>query len=171
MNYAKIPKSQTVPKSLTDKFDEITTITDQFCNSFLNDEYAEIIRNAVASLCRKRPSPLTKGKASSWACGITHAMGMVNFLFDASQTPHISAGKMYKEFGVAESTGQGKSKQVRTLLKMRQFDPKWSLRSKLVQNPMAWMVSVDGYIVDIRTAPVELQQMAYENGLIPFMPK
>ena len=96
-------------------------------------------------------------------------MGMVNFLFDASQTPHISAGKMYKEFGVAESTGQGKSKQVRTLLKIRQFDPNGSLKSHLVKKPMTWMVSVDGYIVDIRTAPVELQQMAYKKGLIPFV--
>ena len=45
-----MPKSQIVPKSLTDKYQEITAITDQFCNRFLNDEYAEIIRNAVASL-------------------------------------------------------------------------------------------------------------------------
>ncbi|MDZ8257440.1 DUF6398 domain-containing protein [Nostoc sp. ChiQUE01b] len=37
--------------------------------------------------CRKRPSPLATGQAKSWACGIVHALGMVNFLYDSSQTP------------------------------------------------------------------------------------
>jgi hypothetical protein len=39
------------------------------------------------TLCRKRPCPLEKGKESSWACGITHAIGSVSFVFDKSQTP------------------------------------------------------------------------------------
>jgi hypothetical protein len=72
------------------KFEEITKLTDTFCSQYLNTEYAEMSRQLAAVLCRKRPSPLATGQAKSWACGIVHALGMVNFLYDPSQTPHIS---------------------------------------------------------------------------------
>jgi hypothetical protein len=32
------------------------------------------------------------------------------------------------------------------------------------------MLQVDGLMIDIRQAPVELQRLAYEKGLIPFIP-
>lgn len=122
-------KTENVPKAMKDKYDEVISITDSFSQNHLNEEYATQIRYAVAALCRKRPSPLERGKAATWACGVTHALGMVNFLFDQSQTPHIKAQKLYAEFGVAESTGQGKSKVIRELLKMRQFGAEWTLPS------------------------------------------
>ena len=35
---------------------------------------------------------------------------------------------------------------------------------------MVWMLEVDGLMMDIRQAPVELQRLAFEQGLIPFVP-
>jgi hypothetical protein len=167
---AKSQPSETVPKSMAAKFSSIVELTDQFAQQHLNDEYAQLIRQATAALCRKRPSPLEKGQAKSWACGIAHAVGMVNFLFDSSQTPHISAKNLYGWFGVAESTGQGKSKAVRDALKMRQLDPDWCLPSRVEDNPLIWMLSVNGLIVDIRRAPLGAQIEAYAKGLIPYIP-
>ncbi|MEA5463330.1 DUF6398 domain-containing protein, partial [Leptothoe sp. PORK10 BA2] len=88
---AKSKKSETAPKAMEAKFNSIVELTDEFARQHLNDEYVQLIRQATAALCRKRPSPLEKGQAKTWACGITHAIGMVNFLFDSSQTPHVSA--------------------------------------------------------------------------------
>jgi hypothetical protein len=167
---AKPTKSETVPKTMQSTFDDIVAITDDFSQQHLNEEYAQLIRYATAALCRKRPSPLAKGKSYTWACGITHAIGMVNFLFDPSQTPHISAKELYKAFGVSASTGQAKSKQVRDTLDMMQMDPNWSLPSKIDENPLVWMLSVNGLIVDIRTAPRPIQEEAYAKGLIPYIP-
>ncbi len=166
----QVKKSENVPKSLQSTYDEIIDLTNKFSQAHLNDEYAQLIRYATAALCRKRPSPLLKGKASSWACGITHAIGMVNFLYDSNQTPHISASELYKAFGVGNSTGQGKSKLVRDTLDMYQMDPNWSLPSKIDENPIVWMLSVNGMIVDIRHMPREAQEIAYEKGLIPYIP-
>ena len=73
---AGMPKrspSQHVPKDMQARFDEITQLTDAFCQTYLNDEYAQLCRELTATLCRKRPSPLARGKASTWACGIIHA--------------------------------------------------------------------------------------------------
>jgi len=40
----------------------------------------------------------------------------------------------------------------------------------LEQNPFVWMLEVDGIVLDIRHAPVALQEAAFERGLIPFVP-
>ncbi len=165
---AKAKQSESVPKTMQAKFDSITALTDDFAANHLNDEYAQLIRFATAALCRKRPSPLASGRDYTWACGITHALGMVNFLFDPSQDPHISAGELYEMFGVSSSTGQAKSKKVRDTLNMSQLDPNWGLPSKMDSNPLIWLLEVDGFIMDIRSAPLELQEVALAKGLIPF---
>ncbi|OYV17993.1 MAG: hypothetical protein CG438_1180, partial [Methylococcaceae bacterium NSP1-1] len=133
---AQVKKSENVPKVMQEKYKAIVEITDRFSKENLNEDYAQLIRYAVAALSRKRPSPLETGNINTWACGITHAIGMVNFLFDKSQTPHISAKELYKKFGLGESTGNSKSKAVRTLLGMYQLDPDWSLPNRLQSNPM-----------------------------------
>ncbi|SJM94893.1 DUF6398 domain-containing protein [Crenothrix polyspora] len=74
-------KSVRVPEQMQDKFNSIVVLTDTFCDQYLNDEYKEMVRLAVAALCRKRPSPLLKGKENTWAAAVVHALGMVNFLF------------------------------------------------------------------------------------------
>jgi len=167
---SKATKSETVPAAMQAKFAEITQITDQFCQEHLNAEYAQMARYLTAALCRKRPSPLSSGKVNTWACGIIHALGMVNFLFDSSQTPHMQATEIYRLFGVGQSTGQGKSKQVRDLISMSQMDPAWTLPSMMNKNPMAWMISVNGYIIDARHASREIQEAAYRKGMIPYLP-
>jgi hypothetical protein len=145
-------------------------MTDSFCNEFLNDEYADLCRKLATALARKRPSPLLQGRLETWACGIVRTIGWVNYLDDRSQKPHLKLPFIDKAFGVAESTGQGKSKAIRTMFKIRNFDPRWTLPSKMDENPMVWMLEVNGFLMDIRNAPRELQEVAFERGLIPYIP-
>lgn len=35
---------------------------------------------------------------------------------------------------------------------------------------MVWMLEVNGLLMDIRQVPTELQRLAYEKGLIPYVP-
>ncbi|MEM9907138.1 MAG: DUF6398 domain-containing protein [Cyanobacteria bacterium P01_D01_bin.44] len=164
------PSSEKVPKPMQAKFDEITAITDDFCDQHLDAEYKDLSRKLAAALARKRPSPLASGRAKTWACGIVHALGMVNFLSDPSQMPHMKASELYKAFGVSASTGGNKSKQIRDVMKMHQMDPNWYRPSKLGDNLMAWMISVNGFLVDARTMPREVQEEAYRKGFIPYLP-
>ncbi|MDX2256693.1 MAG: DUF6398 domain-containing protein [Pseudanabaenaceae cyanobacterium bins.39] len=168
---SKSTKSESVPETMQAKFVEITTITDKFCQNHLNDEYAQQCRYLTAALCRKRPSPLTSGKANTWACGIVHAIGMVNFLFDTSQTPHMKATEIYQVFGVSQSTGQAKSKQVRDLMNIHQIDSSWCLPSRIDDYPLAWMISVNGFLLDARQAPRAIQEEAFRKGMIPYLPE
>lgn len=134
---AKVTHSEKVPQSMREMYEQIVMLTDAFSAEHLTEEYAQLIRYATAALCRKRPSPLLKGKPKpkTWACGITHAIGFVNFLFDRSEEPSIRASELYAAFGVSKSTGGAKSKIVRDLFDMYQFDPDWCLPSKLDDNP------------------------------------
>ena len=92
-------KSDRIPDSMHSKFANITSKTDAFCQRYLNDEYRQLVRTAVAALCRKRPSPLLRGSEDFWAAGVIHAIGTANFVFDKSQTPHCNAPDIYSFFG------------------------------------------------------------------------
>ena len=121
-------------------------------------------------LARKRPSPLLSGKPESWASGIVRVIGWVNFLGDPSQPHHMKMAEIDEGFGVSEATGSAKAKAIRDLLKLRPFDPEWTLPSRMDRNPMAWMIQVNGLIVDARRVPREIQEVAYRKGLIPYIP-
>jgi hypothetical protein len=164
------PAGEKVPKQMQQKFEDIVRLTDAFCEKYLNDEYTEMSRQLAAALCRKRPSPLATGQAKSWACGIVHAIGMVNFLYDSSQKPYIKSSELYRTFGVGESTGQGKSKAIRDLMKMSYYNSDWCLPSRIDSNPMAWLISVNGFLMDARNAPRAIQEEAFRKRLIPYLP-
>ena len=101
---ARTSKSERVPKKMQAKYDEIVALIDAVCQEHLNDEYAHLARLATVSLCRKRSSPLVQGQAKSWACGIVYALGTINFMFDKSQEPHMSAADLCAAFGVSKSS-------------------------------------------------------------------
>ena len=47
----------------------------------------------------------------------------------------------------------------------------WLLQELIEANPAIWMLSVDGFIVDVRDLPLEIQQEAARRGLIPYVPE
>jgi len=150
--------------------EHLAKMTDSFCRQYLNEEYAQLCRKLAETLARKRPSPLFSGRLETWASGIVRTIGWVNFLHDPSQTPHMTLSSIDEAFGISESTGAAKLKAIRTMLRIHQFDHKWSLPSKMDENPRAWLLEVNGLIMDIRHAPRELQEAAFAKGLIPYIP-
>jgi hypothetical protein len=155
-----------IPAAARPAYDAIVALTDAFCQAHLDAEYGALCRK----LARKRPSPLLSGKPETWACGIIHTIGWVNFLDDRSRQPHLKLTAIDKAFGVAESTGQGKSKAIRMLLKIRSFDPRWTLPNRMDENPRAWMIEINGLIIDARFLRREYQEEAFRKGLIPYIP-
>jgi hypothetical protein len=162
--------SEKVPEALQGKVTSLMERIDGFCEGHLDGEYRQLIHAAVAALARKRPSPLLKGREPSLCAGVVHAIGMANLLFERSQTPHCRAPDIYAYFEVSPQTGLAHSKKVRDLLKIGPFSPRWTRSSHLDDSPLAWMLEVDGFLVDIRTMPVELQVEACARGLIPYVP-
>ena len=69
--------------------------------------------------------------------------------------------------GVPKSTMANKSKRIRDLLRLGPFDHEFCRRELLEQSPVAWLVVVNGIVVDARWLPPELQAEACRRGLIP----
>lgn len=151
-------------------FKNVTSLIDNVCDVVLNEDYKELCHLATAKLCRKRPSPLLGGRPASWACGIVYAIGQVNFLFDKSSEPYVSANDLCELFGVSRNTGSEKARQARNFLKTYQMDPAWTLPSLVDNNLLVWLIKVDGLIVDARQLPRAIQEIAFEKGLIPYIP-
>ncbi|MCL5997412.1 MAG: DUF6398 domain-containing protein [Chloroflexi bacterium] len=166
----KTRKAYSVPKEQQALYDQITGLTDEFCSAHLNAEYVHVCREMTAALCRKRPSPLVRGKLEIWAAAIIHTVAGVNFAYDRSQTPHITLDELCEALGTAKTTVGSKAGQIRKVLKIGTFDPQWTVASMMDRNPIIWMLSVNGFLVDIRTMPLEAQQVAFEKGLIPYIP-
>jgi hypothetical protein len=156
-----------VPVALRDRTREILTITDEACITHLDGEYAELCRVLVARLARKRPSPLLRGDARIWAAGAIYAVGQVNFLFDQTQQPHLSADQLADRLGVVKTTMANKAGLINKTLGLGIFEPDLTRSTMLEQHPVAWLVEVNGFLVDARTLPDDLQEQARRLGLIP----
>jgi hypothetical protein len=141
-----------VPAAMMPIYETLVRLTDEFCEQHLNGEYAGLCRQMAAALCRKRPSPLVQGTHKAWGCGIVYTVGRVNFLFDRSQTLHMSASELRSYFGVGQSTASEKAKRIQESLKIYGFDPRWTLASRLADNPRVWQIMINGLVVDARDA-------------------
>jgi hypothetical protein len=172
---AKAPKAKPLPKPPSkEQKDEAVQVVigliDQFCKEHLNEEYAVLCCKLAEKLGRKRPSPLLHGSPNAWASGIVRAVGGVNFLHDKSQTPYMRATDIDHSLGTSPSSGAAKLAAIRRMLKIHQLDPNWTLPSRLEDNPMVWMLNVNGFMMDVRHAPREVQEIAFNKGLIPYIP-
>jgi len=159
-----------VPKAMQYKYDEIAPILESYCDAYLNDEYKALCLHALEKLCRKRPSPLTAGKAKTWAAGIIYAIGQNNFIFDRSQPVHMTAEEIVEPLGMAKTTAANKAAEIRKMLKIDRFNSEWLLASEIEKNPMLWYVEINGIPVDARSLPLEVQMYCAERGLIPYVP-
>jgi len=163
------------PKSVLDlvkaKRDEVISITDEFCSQYLNEEYAELARDLTQKISRMRPSPLQSGQARTWAAGVVYALGRVNFLFDKTQNPYLSAADLCRLMGVSQGSATSKSREIMDRLRIGSLEPQWTLPSRYGRNPLIWMVELtNGMIIDLRHAPRDLQEQAFEAGMIPYIP-
>jgi uncharacterized protein DUF6398 len=159
-----------VPHVVRPYADQVVAVTDVVCREHLDGEYADLCRAVVGKLGRKRPSPLTRGDLRIWASGVVYAVGQLNFVFDPAQTPHATADQLSGWLGVKKTTMANKARWIRDTLKLSHLDGEFMRRDLVEASPLTWLLEVDGMLVDIRRAPVQVQVHAFELGLIPFVP-
>ena len=163
-------RSNSIPKGMLATYERIVGLTDDVCDRQLNSEYRDLARAMTEALCRKRPSPLSSGQPRTWAGGIVYVLGRINFLGDRSFPPYMTMADLCAAFGVGESTVHAKARVIEKTLRTGAFDPKWALPSLVGSNPLVWMAEVNGLLVDLRTMPREVQEVAFAKGIIPYIP-
>jgi len=160
-------------KSTEEEFErrcaDIVEMTDTFCADHLNEDYRNLCWEMMDEL-HMSGLPLDKGKPASWAGGMIHALGWVNFLHDPSTSPCMTSAEVAEGFGLSQGTIAAKSRLIRDALDMVPLDPDWCTEAMLEDNPLVWTLEIDGLAVDVRMMPREAQEEAYSLGLIPYIP-
>jgi len=160
----------TIPENMREKYEEIATMITVFCNEKLNKEYNDLCLRLLTKLCRKRSAPLLSGRPKTWAAGIVYAVGSNNFIFDKTQKLHLTAGEIASAFDISTSTAGNKANEIRKMFKIDFFNPEWQTTELKEKNPTIWMIQLNGFIVDVRDMSLEIQQRAFEMGIIPYVP-
>lgn len=156
-----------VPADLKDRFDQIRSLLDTFCQEYLDEEYFELCRDLAALICRDR-LPVQKYQVSGWAAGIVNIIGRANFLSDASFEPAMSLEDAAKKLGTSPATMFKRAGEIRKVFDIMPMDPDWTVASRIAANPLAWMVeTTDGLLLDARTLPANVQKQLADAGVIP----
>ena len=136
-------------KEILERQQHIIDLIKPFCTQKLDDEYFDIAERLVKKLGRKRSVPFVTGQPQIWAASVIHAIGTINFLFDKASQPYDTVDDISHFFGTNKTTTTSKSKQIRELLKMSNWDNEFSTKRMMERNPFANLVMINGFIVPL----------------------
>lgn len=114
-----------VPKEMLPTFEAVSPVLDDFCHTFLDERYEPKCQEALAKLCRMRPSPLLGGNLNSWAAGICYFICAQNDRFGRSNKNRIPADAVSGFFGLKPSTAAAKASQIRKLFHVLTYDERY----------------------------------------------
>lgn len=146
-------------KELEEKLIELTQI---FCDQKLDSDYKYLCEKLIRKLGRKRDVPFQRGKIEIWAAAVIHALGSINFLFDKSFKPYVTADQISEYFDTKNSTVSNKAREIKDMLNLWHFSPEFSTKKMIEDNPFNNLVMVDGFIVPLDTLPPILQKRVQE---------
>lgn len=144
-----MPKEFDEKTAVESKKSQLTAMTSKFCEKHLDIEYECLCEKMIKKMARKRAVPFLSGRIEIWAASIVSAVGSINFLFDKSFEPYVSAEDIADYFKVSKSTVSQKAKVIRDMLKLSYWDEEFSTERMLARNPYSQFVMVNGFIVPI----------------------
>ena len=146
-------------EEIKNKEKKLLELTGSFCPQKLDDDYYQLCEKLILKLGRKRDVPFKSGKIEIWAAAIIHAIGSINFLFDKSFEPYVTAEQICEYFGTKKTTVSNKARQIKDMFKMGYYDADFSTQKMTENNPFNDMVMVNGLIVPLASIPEDLQEM------------
>ena len=144
------------------KEDKLIELTRTFCSQKLDDDYFKICEKLIRKLGRKRDVPFQRGNLEIWAAAVVYSIGSINFLFDKSFQPYMTAEQISEFFGTKNSTVSNKAREIKDMFNMSPFSSEFSTQRMAENNPFNNLVMVDGFIVPIDSLPLDAQEMVRE---------
>ncbi len=150
-------------QSIKEKKEKLLEMVGTFCSQKLDDDYLQLCEKLVKKLGEQEEVPFKKGKLEICAAAVAYTIGSINFLFDKSFEPYMSADQLCEYFDTKKSTTSSKAKVIKDMFDLWHFCPEFSTQRMNEKNPFNDLVMVDGLIVSINTLPKELQKMVRET--------
>jgi len=141
------------------KEEELLDLTAAFCAQKLNDEYFQLCEKLIRKLGQEEEVPFKRGKIGIWAAAVVYAIGSINFLFDKSFEPYMTAEQISEYFGTKNSTVSNKARRIKKMFDMWHFDREFSTQRMAEKDPRNNMVVVDDLIVPLSMIPEHLQEL------------
>lgn len=145
--------------SIAEKSQKLIELTAGFCDRHADEEYKQLCAKMIQKMARKRNVPFLSGRIEIWGAAIVYAIGSMNFLFDRSFKPYATANDIANYFGASKSTVVQKAKTIRDMFKLGYFNEEFSTARMRESNPFSNLVMVNGFLLDKRTLPPEIQEM------------
>lgn len=146
-------------KEIKEREKKLLDMTGIFCSKKLDDDYFQLCEKLIKKMGRKREVPFKRGKLEIWAAAVIYAIGSINFLFDKSFEPYITAQQISDYFGTKNSTVSNKARQIREMFNLTMFDNEFATEQMNETNPFNDLVIVDGLIVSLSSIPADLQEL------------
>jgi hypothetical protein len=145
---------------------QLLELTGEFCDQYLDDDYRQLCEKLILKMKRKHQVPFLRGRVNTWAASIIYALGQVNFLFDRSFAPYVSADDIADHFGLSKSTIGQKAKKIRDMFHMGYWDSEFATQPMTESNPLRNMVMIDNVIVPANMLAPEVQEELRRRGII-----
>ncbi len=146
-------------KEIKEREKKLLGLTGIFCSQKLDDDYFQLCEKLIKKMGRKRDVPFKRGKIEIWAAAVIHTIGSINFLFDKSFEPYMTAQQISDYFGTKNSTVSNKVRQIREMFKLTMFDNEFATEHMNETSPFNDLVMVDGLIVPLSSIPENLQEL------------
>lgn len=134
-------------KKIKQKEEELIAMVSKFSDEYLDEEFKQLNIKLIQKLGRKHDVPFKRGKLENWAGGIVYTIGQLNFLFDDSINPYVSADEISDYFGCSKSTARNKASDIRKLLNLKLGNPDFSTELVIISD----ISSFDGDLSQVKT--------------------
>ena len=159
-----------IPEELLAKFDKTYLLLLQFILQYEIGTLGILSLELLISFAIQFPDELKKGRPASWAAGIIHSIGTINFLPAPDYEPYIENKEIYSFFKVSQGTMQSKSKSISDSFQLFYMDPEWTTPENLLACDMFWKLETEDGIIDFREVPEDVQLTAVKDDIIPMAP-
>jgi hypothetical protein len=136
-------------KRINETAHQLISLTAEFCEQHLGDEYEQLCEKLIRKMSRKRNVPYLSGRIEVWAAGVIYALGQINFLFDRSFEPYATHDDICNHFGTNKSTTSQKAKLIRDMFKMRYGNDEFLTERNKKDKPFGKSMMINGLILPI----------------------
>jgi len=143
---------------INEKAHQLISLTTEFCEQHLDDEYEQLGEKLIRKMSRKRNVPYLSGGIEIWAAGVIYALGQINFLFNRSFEPYATHDDICDYFGTNKSTTSQKAKFIRDMFKMRYGNDEFLTERNKKDTPFGKSMMINGLIVPIDLLESESQE-------------
>jgi hypothetical protein len=151
---------------INEKAHQLISLTTEFCEQHLDDEYEQLCEKLIRKMSRKRNVPYLSGRIEIWAAAIIYALGQINFLFDRSFEPYATHDDICDYFGTKKSSTSQKAKFIRDMFKMRYRNDEFSTERNKKDMPFDKLMMINGLIVPADILESKSQEEEEEDNMM-----